>query len=69
MGMTEQQLNADTIPAPPPFKACGCGRGFTPPEWAMLPHVGVYVDEVEYQDWRNCHCGSTLAVVLEGGAG
>lgn len=62
MGMNQNT----TIPAPPPYMTCGCGREYDEKTW---PHIGVYVDEVEYQEYRNCPCGSTHAAVLPGGAG
>lgn len=54
-----------TLPAPAPYMACGCGREYDE-TWT---HVGVYADEVEYQEYANCPCGSTHAAILEGGAG
>lgn len=41
-------------------KRCGCGRIHSEKEWRALPWVGVEPEmELEF---RNCACGSTLAV-------
>lgn len=68
MAMSKEEQEADTLPAPP-YKSCGCGQVFTVVEWSEdLEHVGIYVDEVEYLDMRNCPaCKSTLAVPSSAG--
>lgn len=54
---------ASTIPAPPPVKACKCGRSYDAAEWAALPYVGrmPLTDETDC-DIRNCACGSSISV-------
>jgi hypothetical protein len=55
--------DADTIPVVP-FKACSCGRAYTPETWKTLPLCGVQDDDVEIMELRTCPCGSTIAIVL-----
>lgn len=61
----EEQL-APTMPPPPATipapatKECGCGASHDAFEWARLPALGL----AHGLDWRNCRCGSTLAVAL-----
>lgn len=43
-----------------------CGASYTEAEWQGLPLVGVQADDVEVLELRDCRCGSTLAVVVQG---
>lgn len=50
------------------YTRCACGIAYTKEEFeALPPAVGglVYEDEYEIQHYRNCTCGSTMAVVVE----
>ena len=48
-------------------KTCGCGLIYTEADWnEILTLKGVYKDEECTLEMRNCLCGSTLAVELEG---
>lgn len=41
-------------------KRCRCGRSYDQQGWEALPFVGIdYEFELEF---RNCDCGSTLAI-------
>lgn len=57
--------------APPIAKTCGCGRSFTTQEWLALPLRGrqLLVGDEEHAEetfeFRNCVCGSTLAIEVE----
>lgn len=50
---------------------CKCGRAHTQAEWKALPLVGYHhvpkdgFGPAEDQEWRNCECGSTVAVLIE----
>lgn len=54
------------------MKTCKCcKRTFTSTQWADLPIKGYQDDRDVYEDGelielRNCSCGTTLAVVLDG---
>jgi hypothetical protein len=59
-----------------PFpRVCPCGHSHTQAEWEALPLVGYFYtpeDEIgpeEYQEWRNCECGSTIAVLVDSAKG
>jgi hypothetical protein len=49
---------------------CACGRSHTRAEWEALPLVGYFdtpeddIGPAETQEWRNCECGSTIAVLV-----
>jgi hypothetical protein len=59
---------ADTQPAPPIYKRHSpCGEGvseYTEEEWKELPFVGIGPagNDDEVLEYRNCTCGSTIAV-------
>lgn len=46
-------------------KRCRCGQVYCGHEWAELPYVGEQNYEGEVLEFRNCSCGSTIAVELE----
>ncbi len=47
------------------MKSCTCcHRSFTLEQWSALPLCGPQDDGVECLELRNCHCGTTLAIVL-----
>jgi len=58
--------NADTIPAPSPFKACGCGIEYTEEEWKNLSLKGIQREEFQPDlELRQCRgCRSTIAIEL-----
>lgn len=48
-------------------KQCGCcPRSYTPETWILLPLVGAKAFDVgePVLEYRNCVCGSTLAIEL-----
>ena len=51
-------------------KHCACGAVITEDEWETLPYVGVQKVPPDYGmpdlELRNCHCGSTISVVVPG---
>lgn len=48
------------------FKKCGCcGRSHTKASWAGLKFRGIQPDDVEPLEYRDCFCGSTLAVIAQ----
>ncbi|MBX3209685.1 MAG: hypothetical protein KF764_31920 [Labilithrix sp.] len=48
-----------------PKQCRGCGASYEEESWRELPFVGV--DHAYRLEFRNCPCGSTLAVPLEPG--
>jgi hypothetical protein len=54
------------------IKTCGCGRSYGRKSWRALPFVGrQHTPKDDYGpaetiEMRNCPCGSTLAVEVEG---
>lgn len=58
--------SADTIPAPSPFKVCGCGIEYTEEEWKKLPLAGIQKEDFEPDlELRHCRgCKSTIAIEL-----
>ncbi len=52
------------------LKTCGCGRRYSRAEWGALPCVGVSFSPAdaegpaEHLEYRNCSCGSTIAIVV-----
>lgn len=47
-------------------KVCPCcKRAHDAESWAKLPAKPLYEDDYEVQEWRDCYCGSTIAIVLE----
>lgn len=62
-------MNADSIR--PAVKVCGCGRVYDKESWFDLQEVGRQDFEEDGDnriDVRNCACGSTIGVVMVGGA-
>lgn len=58
--VVEAQLSA--APKHQPFKRCGCcGQAYTRRRWLQLKSGGVQPGEEPLQ-YRQCFCGSTLAV-------
>jgi CheY-like chemotaxis protein len=51
-------------------KRCGCGREFTRSQWVALPRCGRMhlARRDKAVELRNCACGSSLALQLEGGS-
>jgi hypothetical protein len=49
-----------------PVKCRHCGREYSKKAWNMLPSLGV---QFECLDTRECRCGDTLAVEVEGYGG
>lgn len=50
--------------APAIVKRCACEREYTAAQWRALRLRGHQADEVETLEYRDCACGSTLAVAL-----
>lgn len=44
------------------FRLCGICRRFF--DWATAPLVGVWGDDVERYESRNCACGGTHSIVV-----
>jgi hypothetical protein len=64
---TVSLAKADTLPAPPELmiKECRCcDATYARSAWDALPLLGIQDDTVELLEYRNCRCGSTLAIVL-----
>jgi hypothetical protein len=67
MARTRMQVDvaARRLPVRAPLvKECACGRSYTADEWRELKLCGVWTDDVEVLVLRDCHCGSTIAIVL-----
>ncbi len=69
--MTPAEQTAPTIPAPPPVKACSCGRSFARDEWERLapPPGGEFMNlgDGEVLSLKNCPapCSSTLSILVD----
>jgi hypothetical protein len=49
--------------APPALvRRCTCGAEYDASSWRQLPQVGIYADEIEQFELRNCSCRSTIGV-------
>lgn len=49
-------------------KGCGCGRTYSPYAWRRLRLIGIcWALGEKMVEFRNCECGSTLAVKMPGG--
>lgn len=46
-------------------KACKCGASYYPGTWGQLPCLGKQVAPDMTLEYRNCACGSTIAVFTE----
>lgn len=48
-------------------KTCRCcQRSYSAGSWKALEFKGLWRDQVETLEFRNCACGSTLAMPVEG---
>ena len=59
------RLEAPATDAAPPIARCACGRTYTDGQWSALRYVGMWGDEEETLEFRNCRCDSTIAVGID----